>query len=55
VLSRRGAVPGDFGEGGSTINVSGKRLRLCYSSTGMGIRYNMYQIRGYAFRQKKIH
>jgi hypothetical protein len=27
VHSRRGAVPGDFGEGGSTINVSGKRLR----------------------------
>jgi hypothetical protein len=25
--SRRGAVPGDIGEGGSTINVSGKRLR----------------------------
>jgi hypothetical protein len=29
VLSRRGAVPGDFGEGGSTVNVSGKRLRRC--------------------------
>jgi hypothetical protein len=27
VLSRRGAIPGDFGEGGSTVNVSGKRLR----------------------------
>jgi hypothetical protein len=27
VHSRRGAVPGDFGEGGSTVNVSGKRLR----------------------------
>jgi hypothetical protein len=27
VLSCRGAVPGDFGEGGSTVNVSGKRLR----------------------------
>jgi hypothetical protein len=27
VHSRRGTVPGDFGEGGSTINVSGKRLR----------------------------
>jgi hypothetical protein len=27
VLSRRGADPGDFGEGGSTVNVSGKRLR----------------------------
>jgi hypothetical protein len=27
VHSRRGVVPGDFGEGGSTVNVSGKRLR----------------------------
>jgi hypothetical protein len=27
VHSRRGAIPGDFGEGGSTVNVSGKRLR----------------------------
>jgi hypothetical protein len=27
VLSRRGAVPGVFGEGGSTVNISGKRLR----------------------------
>jgi hypothetical protein len=27
VHSRRGTVPGDFGEGGSTVNVSGKRLR----------------------------
>jgi hypothetical protein len=27
VLSRRGTVPSDFGEGGSTVNVSGKRLR----------------------------
>jgi hypothetical protein len=27
VHSRRGAVPGDFGEGGSTVNVNGKRLR----------------------------
>jgi hypothetical protein len=27
VHSRRGAIPGDFGEGGSTINVSDKRLR----------------------------
>jgi hypothetical protein len=27
VHSRRGAIPGDFGEGGSTINVSSKRLR----------------------------
>jgi hypothetical protein len=27
VHARRGTVPGDFGEGGSTVNVSGKRLR----------------------------
>jgi hypothetical protein len=27
VHSRRGTIPGVFGEGGSTINVSGKRLR----------------------------
>jgi hypothetical protein len=27
VRSRRGAIPSDFGEGGSTVNVSGKRLR----------------------------
>jgi hypothetical protein len=27
VLSHRGAIPGDFGEGGSTVNFSGKRLR----------------------------
>jgi hypothetical protein len=27
VHSRRGAIPGEFGEGGSTINVSGKRVR----------------------------
>jgi hypothetical protein len=27
VHSHRGAVPGEFGEGGSTVNVSGKRLR----------------------------
>jgi hypothetical protein len=27
VHSRRGAIPGEFGEGGSTVNVSGKRLR----------------------------
>jgi hypothetical protein len=27
VHSRRGTVAGDFGEGGSTVNVSGKRLR----------------------------
>ena len=27
VHARRGTAPGDFGEGGSTINVSGKRLR----------------------------
>jgi hypothetical protein len=27
VHSRRGAVPGDFGEGGNTVNVSDKRLR----------------------------
>jgi hypothetical protein len=27
VHSRRGAVPSDFGEGGSTVNVSDKRLR----------------------------
>jgi hypothetical protein len=26
VHSRRGAIPGEFGEGGSTVNVSGKRL-----------------------------
>jgi hypothetical protein len=25
VHSCRGAIPGDFGEGGNTINVSGKR------------------------------
>jgi hypothetical protein len=29
VHSRRGAVPGDFGEGGNTVNVSDKRLRCC--------------------------
>jgi hypothetical protein len=27
VYARREGVPGDFGEGGNTINVSGKRLR----------------------------
>jgi hypothetical protein len=27
VHSRRGAIPSDFGEGGSTVNVSGKMLR----------------------------
>jgi hypothetical protein len=27
VHSRRGAIPGEFREGGSTVNVSGKRLR----------------------------
>jgi hypothetical protein len=27
VHSRRGTVPSDFREGGSTVNVSGKRLR----------------------------
>jgi hypothetical protein len=27
VHSRRGAIPGDFGEGGNTVNVSSKRLR----------------------------
>jgi hypothetical protein len=27
VHSHRGAVPGDFGEGGNTVNISGKRLR----------------------------
>jgi hypothetical protein len=27
VHSRRGTVPGDFGEGGITVNVSGKRLK----------------------------
>jgi hypothetical protein len=27
VRSRRGTVPDDFGEGGNTVNVSGKRLR----------------------------
>jgi hypothetical protein len=27
VHSRRGAILGDFGEGGNTVNVSGKRLR----------------------------
>jgi hypothetical protein len=27
VHSRRGTVLGDFGEGGSIVNVSGKRLR----------------------------
>jgi hypothetical protein len=26
-VRREGVLPGDFGEGGSTINVSGKRLR----------------------------
>jgi hypothetical protein len=36
VHSRRGAVPGNFGEGGSTVNVSGKRLRRrsAQASTG---------------------
>jgi hypothetical protein len=33
VHSRRGAVSSEFGEGGSTINVSGKRLR-CRSAQG---------------------
>jgi hypothetical protein len=27
VHSRKGTVPSDFGEGGNTVNVSGKRLR----------------------------
>jgi hypothetical protein len=27
VHTRWGAIPGDFGEGGSTVNVSSKRLR----------------------------
>jgi hypothetical protein len=34
VHSRRGAVPGDFGEGGSTINVSSKRLRCRSAQAG---------------------
>jgi hypothetical protein len=33
VHSRRGAVPGDFGEGGSTVNVSGKRFETLLSSS----------------------
>jgi hypothetical protein len=39
VHSRRGAVPSDFGEGGSTVNVSGKRLRRRSSQASTEVSY----------------